>query len=120
MTSGSAGRAGAAGCAATAPPCAASSPARKPASQARCTGVAGPTTRLRRSISSSAKGAVFGMGDIQVSSFSKRSARDREKVIDDRERDEKSDSDPEAPADQLFLDRQQRLRFGFRQLARDI
>src|SRR5215831_18496080 len=41
----------------------ASSPARKPASQARCVAVAVPTTRLRSSISSSAKGAVFGIGE---------------------------------------------------------
>src|SRR5262249_36957934 len=40
----------------------ASRPARKPASQARWIGFAEPTTRLRRSISSSANGAVLGMG----------------------------------------------------------
>src|SRR5579871_114660 len=36
-------------------------PARNPASHARCTGVAVPTTRLRASMSSSVKGAAFGI-----------------------------------------------------------
>src|SRR5664280_1150549 len=58
MLIGSAGRAGAEGCAA---PDADSTPARKPASQARCTGFAGPTTRLSMSTSSSENGAFFGM-----------------------------------------------------------
>ena len=59
MVSGSAGSGGAAGCGAADD---ASTPARKPASQARCVGLAGPTTRLRSSISSSRNGAVFGIG----------------------------------------------------------
>src|SRR5688572_28798824 len=77
MVSGSAGCAGAAGCGAGAAACAAaaearkavpgaaaaaSRPARKPANQARWTGVGGPTTRLRISISSGAKGAAVGIG----------------------------------------------------------
>src|SRR6188472_3649462 len=73
MVSGSAGCAGAAGCGmaaacapadtATAEPAAAASmPARKPASQARWMGLAGPTTRLRDSISSGLKGAWVGIG----------------------------------------------------------
>src|SRR5437588_9940933 len=64
MVNGSAGTGAAAGSGSGAVPetSEASSPARKPASHARCVGVAGPTTRLRRSISSSAKGAVFGIG----------------------------------------------------------
>src|SRR5215510_14318262 len=69
MVNGSAGRAGAAGCGSKAPP-EASSPARNPASQARWTGLAVPTTLLRRLISSSANGAVFGIGDILISHFS--------------------------------------------------
>src|SRR5438552_3827294 len=36
-------------------------PARKPESQARCVGLADPTTRLSRSISSSGNGALLGM-----------------------------------------------------------
>src|SRR5262249_18372896 len=41
-------------------------PAKKPASQARWVGLAGPTTRLRMSISSSANGAVLGIGEIFI------------------------------------------------------
>src|ERR1700680_495380 len=59
MVSGSATFGGAAGCAAAD----ASRPARKPASQERCGALAVSTTRLRSSISSSAKGAVFGIGE---------------------------------------------------------
>jgi hypothetical protein len=78
MVKGSAGRAGAAGCnAACAPPVEASRPAKNPASQARWTGVAVPTTRLRRSISSSAKGAVFGIGDISILTSRRRDRRRR-------------------------------------------
>jgi hypothetical protein len=58
MVSGSAAVGGAAACA---PPAACSTPARKPASQARCTGLAGATTRLSNSTSSSENGAVLGM-----------------------------------------------------------
>src|SRR3984893_11057365 len=58
MVVGSADRAGAPGSCAFATDAA---PARKPASQARCVGLAGPTTRLSRSISSSWNGALFGM-----------------------------------------------------------
>src|ERR1700690_3846705 len=104
MVIGSAGRAGAAG-GATPPVCEASSPARNPASHARCTALAGPTTRLRRLISSSANGAVFGIGDMLTNDLQRR----REQVVDDGEDDEQRDTGAEAPADQLLLDRQQRL-----------
>ena len=65
MVSGSAGCAAAAGCGCARRLGAAetSSPARKPASHARWVALAGPTTRLRSSISSSAKGAVLGIGE---------------------------------------------------------
>jgi len=42
-------------------PDACSTPAGTLASQARCAGLAGPTTRLNNSTSSSEYGAVFGM-----------------------------------------------------------
>ena len=61
MVRGSSGRVSAIGCGAGLAET--SSPARKPASHARCVALAGPTTRLRSSISSSAKGAVLGIGD---------------------------------------------------------
>src|SRR5262249_48764804 len=67
MVSGSAARDADTGCGAAA---AASSPLRKPASQARCVTLADPTTRLRISISSSAKGAVFGIGEEGIGSTS--------------------------------------------------
>src|SRR6516165_1159509 len=60
MVRGSAATGGGTGCDAEVD---ASSPARKPASQTRWVGVAVPTTRLRSSISSSAKGAVLGIGE---------------------------------------------------------
>src|SRR5215208_5487797 len=59
MVSGSAACGAAASCGA---PPEASSPTRKPESQARCVALAEPTTWLRRSMSSSANGAVFGIG----------------------------------------------------------
>src|SRR5215472_11409784 len=62
MVIGSAVRGGAAGSGLGWAATCASRPARKPASQARWIGFAEPTTRLRRSISSSANGAVLGMG----------------------------------------------------------
>src|SRR5437016_14433599 len=60
MVSGSAAWGGAAGCGTA---WAASRPAKNPASHARWVALAGPTTRLRSSISSSAKGAVLGIGE---------------------------------------------------------
>src|ERR1019366_3728493 len=109
MVIGSAGRAGAAGSGSMpAGSDEASSPARNPASHARCTALAGPTTRLRRLISSSAKGAVFGIGDMLTNDLQRR----REQVVDDGEDDEQRDTGAEAPADQLLLDRQQRLERG--------
>src|SRR5262249_18071307 len=59
IVSGSAGAGGAAGCGTATD---ASRPAKKPASHARCLALAGPTTRLSRSIWSSSNGAVFGIG----------------------------------------------------------
>src|SRR5450631_1911023 len=115
MVIGSAGRAAAAG-SATPPVCEASRPARNPASHARCTALAGPTTRLRRLISSSAKGAVFGIGDILTNDLQRR----REQVVDDGKHDEKRNADAETPADQLLLDRQQRLDRGLAQFLADI
>src|SRR5512136_684918 len=118
MVNGSAGRPGAAGCGAAAPADAASKPAKKPASQARWLALAEPTTRLRRSISSSANGAVFGIGDILLSisrrrdqhrRIAKASYRRREQVVDDGESDQQHQADSKTPANELFLDRQKRL-----------
>src|SRR6478672_7374181 len=129
MVNGSAGRAGAAGCGAIAPAEAASRPARKPASQARWLALAEPTTRLRRSISSSANGAVLGIGDISILISRRRGQRRRsakalkrrrEEAVDDGEDDQKDDSDTETPADQLFLDRQQRFDRGVTKFVTDI
>ena len=64
MVRGSAAAGGAVGCGAAVD---ASSPARNPASRTRWVALAVPTTRLRSSISSSAKGAVFGIGDTFIS-----------------------------------------------------
>src|SRR5215470_3680433 len=128
IVSGSAGRAGAAGCGATAPAAAASRPARKPASQARWLALAGPTTRLRRSISSSANGAVFGIGDISTLISWRRlgavvcraSDRCRIQMVDDGKDHEQHHADAEAPADQFFLDRQKRFDFRLAKLLTDI
>src|ERR1017187_9364117 len=115
MVSGSAGRAGAQGSAAPGND-EASRAARNPASHARCSALAGPTTRLRRLISSSAKGAVFGIGDMFTNDLQRR----REQVVDDGKDDQKRNADAEAPADQLLLDRQQRLDRGLAQFLADI
>jgi hypothetical protein len=41
-------------------------------------------------------------------------------MIDDRENDEEREADAEAPADQLFLNGQQRLGLDFAQLGEDL
>src|ERR1039458_9785194 len=117
MVISSAGRAGAAGSGSMpAGSDEASRPARNPASHARCTALAGPTTRLRRLISSSAKGAVFGIGDMFTNDLQRR----REQVVDDGKDDQKRNADAEAPADQFLLDWQQRFDRGVAKLVSDI
>jgi len=53
------------------------------------------------------------MPDAPSSAPGKYSRARGEEVIEERENDEKRDADPEAPADQLLFDRQQRLGAGF-------
>jgi len=60
------------------------------------------------------------MPDAPSSAPGKYSRARGEEVIEERENDEKRDADPEAPADQLLFDRQQRLGAGFLQFLLDV